>query len=91
MGILIFGDNNKCKIIRKGCVGKSPSIEIIYLIDGFKHNFLSINQFCNANKIIVLNHLCKKFKIEILIKHCFVAIGKIIFTFSTLVSLIKPR
>ena len=39
-GYVTFGDNNKCKIIGIGNVGKEPSIiiENILLVDGLKHN-----------------------------------------------------
>ena len=44
-----FGDNSKGKIIGVGNVRKeiSPRIENILLIDGLKHNLLSISQLCD--------------------------------------------
>ena len=45
-GYVTFKNNNKGKIIGIGNVGKEPSpiIENVLLVDGLKHNFLSINQ-----------------------------------------------
>ena len=46
-GIVTFGDNSKEKIIGIDNIGITLSkyIENILLVDGLKHNLLSINQF----------------------------------------------
>lgn len=49
-----FGDNGNWKIIIKRIVGN------VYLVEGLKHNLLSINQLCNANKRVILeSSMCK--------------------------------
>ena len=50
-GIVTFGDNAKGKIIRIGKVHISSSsyIENVLLVEGLKHNLLSINQLCDKN------------------------------------------
>ena len=60
-GMVTFGDNGKGKIIGIGNVGITPSkyIENILLVDGLKHNLLSISQFCDKGyKIIFESSLC---------------------------------
>ena len=55
-GYLTFRDNNKGKIIGIGNVGKEPSpiIENVLLIDGLKHNLLSISQLCDRGNRVML-------------------------------------
>ena len=50
-GYFIFGDNSKGKIIGEGKVSKSPNptIDDVLLVNGLKHNLLSISQFCDKN------------------------------------------
>ena len=50
-GIVTFGDNAKGKTIGEGKIGKAPNttIDNVLLIDGLKHNLLSISQFCDKN------------------------------------------
>ena len=50
-----FGDNVKRKIVREGKVGKSanPTIDDMLIVNGIKHNLLSINQFCDKNYKVV--------------------------------------
>ena len=45
-GFMTFGDNSKGKIIGIDNMGKEPSpiIENILLVDGLKHNLLSISR-----------------------------------------------
>lgn len=44
--ILTFGDNGKGKVLGKGCIDKTfPTIENVYLVQGLKHNLLSISQW----------------------------------------------
>jgi hypothetical protein len=48
-GFVTFGDNSKGKIIGIGNIGNTPSpiIEDVLLVDGLKHNLLSISQLCD--------------------------------------------
>ena len=48
-GTVTFRDNAKEKIIGIGNVGnpENPSIENVLLVDGLKHNLISINQLCD--------------------------------------------
>ena len=54
-GMITFGDNNKEKIIGIDDIGITPStcIENILLVDGFKHNLLSISQLCDRGYKVV--------------------------------------
>ena len=49
VGYVTFGDNVKRKIIGRGNSSNDTSslIENVLLVDGLKHNLLSINQFCD--------------------------------------------
>ena len=54
-GNVVFGDNNKGKIIGIGSVGKdsSNSIDDVSLVTLLKHNLLSISQLCDkGNRVI---------------------------------------
>ena len=46
---MTFGDNGKGRIIGHGSMGNNSSslIENILLVDGLKHNLLSISQLCD--------------------------------------------
>ena len=60
-GFVTFGDNAKGKIIGKGKVGKNsfPTIDNVLLVDGLKHNLLSISQLCDmGNKVIFESSHC---------------------------------
>ena len=60
-GYVTFGDNAKGKIVGEGKVGKSPNttIENVLLVDGLKHNLLSISQFCDKNcKVVFESNKC---------------------------------
>ena len=48
-GSVIFGDNAKGKVIGIGTIGKDYStyIDNMLLIDGLKHNLLSVSQLCD--------------------------------------------
>ena len=53
-GFVTFGDNSKGKIIGIDNVGKEASLltEKVLLVDGLKHNLLSISQLCDkVNKV----------------------------------------
>lgn len=53
-GSVTFGDNKKGNIVAMGKVGKSPlhSIENVFLVEGLKHNLLSISQFCDKGNTV---------------------------------------
>ena len=60
-GMVTFGDNGKGKIISIGNIGITPFkfIENILLVDGLKHNLLSISQFCDKRyKVIFESSVC---------------------------------
>ena len=60
-GMVIFGDNSKKKIIGIGNIGITPStcIENILLVDGLKHNLLSISQLCDRGyKVVFESSMC---------------------------------
>lgn len=48
-GFVTFGDNAKGKVVGIGMVGKPhlTTIKNVLLVDGLKHNLLSISQFCD--------------------------------------------
>ena len=48
-GTVTFGDNAKGKIVRIGNISnpEDPSIENVLLVDGLKHNLISISQLCD--------------------------------------------
>ena len=60
-GYVTFGDNVKGRIIGHGSIGNNPSsiIENVLLVDGSKHNLLSINQLCDKGfKVIFESSHC---------------------------------
>ena len=50
-GYVTFRDNAKGKIVGENKVGKSPNptIDDVSLVNGLKHNLLSISEFCDKN------------------------------------------
>ena len=48
---MTFGDNGKGRIIGYGSIGNNSSslIENVLLVDGLKHNLLSISQLCDKD------------------------------------------
>ena len=62
-GYVTFGDNGKGRIIGHGSIGNNSSslIENILLVDGLKHNLLSISQLCD-----------KCFKVVFESSHCII-------------------
>jgi len=52
-----YGDNNQGKILGKGVVGNpsTTTIKDFMLVDGLKHNILSISQFCDNGFTITFN------------------------------------
>ncbi|KAL6319784.1 hypothetical protein AAG906_036843 [Vitis piasezkii] len=62
-GYITFGDNAKGRIISQGNIGNGTSslIESVLLVDGLKHNLLSISQLCD-----------KGFKVIFEASHCII-------------------
>ncbi|RVW59748.1 hypothetical protein CK203_100238 [Vitis vinifera] len=62
-GHVTFGDNAKGRIIGQGNIGNDTSslIESVLLVDGLKHNLLSISQLCD-----------KGFKVIFEASHCII-------------------
>ncbi|KAL6332996.1 hypothetical protein AAG906_020014 [Vitis piasezkii] len=62
-GYITFGDNSKGRIIGQGNIGNGTSslIESVLLVDGLKHNLLSISQLCD-----------KGFKVIFEASHCII-------------------
>ena len=62
-GYVTFGDNAKERIIGQGNIGNGTSslIESVLLVDGLKHNLLSISQLCD-----------KGFKVIFEASHCII-------------------
>ena len=66
-GLVTFGDNNKCKVIAIGNVGQgeNPLIENVLLVDGLKHNLLSISQLCDKGyKVLFDKNACHLYDLE---------------------------
>jgi len=59
-GYVSYGDNNQGKILGKGVVGNpsTTTIKDVMLVDGLKHNLLSISQFCDNGFTITFNAQC---------------------------------
>ena len=58
---MTFGDNGKGRIIGRGSIGNNSSslIENVLLVDGLKHNLLSISQLCDKGfKVIFESSHC---------------------------------
>jgi len=70
-GFVTYGDNNKGKILGSGVIsnGSSFNIKNVLLVEGLKHNLISISQFCD-----------KGFKVVFELNHCLIydACGSII-------------
>src|SRR3954465_14618795 len=67
-GLVPFGDNNQCKVIAIGNVGqgKNPLIENVLLVDGLRHNLLSISQFCDRGyKVLFDKDACYLYDLHI--------------------------
>ena len=59
-GFVTYGDNNKGAILGKGSVG-NPSITTIsnvHLVEGLKHNLLSISQLCDKGYKVTFTNTC---------------------------------
>jgi len=48
-GFITYGDNNKGKILGNGVIGNGSSFNInnVLLVEGLKHNLISISQLCD--------------------------------------------
>jgi len=59
-GFVSYGDNNQGKILGMGVVGNpsTTTIKDVMLVDGLKHNLLSISQFCDNGFTITFNTQC---------------------------------
>jgi len=49
-----YGDNNKGRILGVGKIGmnSSNSIENVLLVEGLKHNLLSVSQLCDKGYLV---------------------------------------
>ena len=56
-GHVTYGDNNKGKILGIGKIGthSSTSTENVLLVDGLKHNLLSVSQLCDKGFSVTFN------------------------------------
>ena len=66
-GSVTFGDDSKGTIISIGNIqiGVSPIIENVVLVDGLKHNLLSISQLCDRGlKVVFDDSSCKIFDVK---------------------------
>jgi len=54
---VIFGGNQHGRVIGGGMVSLKPTMSInnVLLVDGLKHNLLSINQFFDSGNNVVFN------------------------------------
>jgi len=59
-GTVGFGGNQTGKIIGSGTIGSSSiSINNVWLVDGLRHNLLSISQFCdNGYDVLFVKMFC---------------------------------
>ena len=65
-GTVGFGGNLTWKIIGSGTIGNSSvSINNVWLVDGLKHNLLSISQFCgNGYNVLFVKNNCTVIRIS---------------------------
>ncbi|KAL6327221.1 hypothetical protein AAG906_015260 [Vitis piasezkii] len=80
-GYVTFRDNSKGRIIDQDNIGNDTSslIESVLLVDGLKHNLLSISQLCDKGFKVILKHLIASSKIFKMIKPSSLAIDVIMF------------
>ncbi|XP_050895564.1 uncharacterized protein LOC127102206 [Lathyrus oleraceus] len=59
-GFVTYGDNNKGAIIGKGSVGNpsSTTISNVLLVEGLKHNLISISQLCDKGYQVSFSKYC---------------------------------
>ena len=79
---ITFRDDSKSKIIDIGNIkiGSSPLIENVILIEGLKHNLLSISQLCNKGLRVIFDNSTCDIWIRKQILLCFPVFVKIMFT-----------
>ena len=58
LGSVTFGDNSKARAVGIGYVGfaGTTQVEQVLLVDGLKHNLLSISQLCDEENIVTFEH-----------------------------------
>ena len=58
LGSVTFGDNSRVRAVSIGSVGfaGTTQVEQVLLIDGLKHNLLSISQLCDEGNIVTFEH-----------------------------------
>ena len=58
LGSVTFGDNSKARAVGIGSVdfAGTTQVEQVLLIDGLKHNLLSISQLCDEGNIVTFEH-----------------------------------
>ena len=56
-GTVTFGDDSNCTIFDIGNIkiGTSPLTENVVLVDGLKHNLLSISQLCDRGSKVIFD------------------------------------
>ena len=81
-GYVIYKDNAKGRIIGQGTIGNDTSclIESVLLVDGLRHNLLSISQLCDKGFKVIFKHLIASSSIFKMIKPSSWAIDVIVFT-----------
>ena len=59
-GYVTYGDNNKGAILGKGSVGNpsTTTISDVHLVEGLKHNLLSISQLCDKGYKVSFTKTC---------------------------------
>ena len=59
-GSVAFGNGKSGTIVGIGKIGESlsNSIEDVYLVDGLKHNLLSVSQLCDKDNLVVFSSNC---------------------------------
>ena len=58
LGSVTFGDNSRARAVGIGSVGfaGTTQVEKVLLIDGLKHNLLSISQLCDEGNIVTFEY-----------------------------------
>ena len=58
LGSVTFGDNSRARAVGIGSVGfvGTTQVEQVLLVDGLKHNLLSISQLCDEGNIVTFEH-----------------------------------
>ena len=59
LGSVTFSDNSKARVVGIGSVGFAGTTQVkqVLLIDGLKHNLLSISQLCDDGNIVTFEHV----------------------------------